>query len=129
MWNNIEVGEQRYQSTTNLEFQIQLQLKYQILMLLAHSTFVIIESPMLVIQGIVLSHFMHDITDSWKYNVHGHSHDLFLVGAITQPLALVCFLPITDAIRQGADPTGLLDHKWLNAFSHIRSKSTIFLCL
>ena len=48
----IEVGEWRYQSTTNLEFQIRLQLKYQIFMLLAHSTFVIIESPMLVIQGI-----------------------------------------------------------------------------
>ena len=51
----IEVGEQRYQSTTNLEFQIRLQFKYQILMLLAYSTFVIIESLMLVIQGIVLS--------------------------------------------------------------------------
>ena len=63
------------------------------------------------------------------YSIYTHSHDLFLVGAVIQPLALVCFLPITDAIRQGANPIGLPDHKWLNAFTHIQSKSTTFLYL
>ena len=71
---------------------------------------------------------MYDITDTWKYNIHGHSIN-FLVGVVTQPLALACFLPITDAIHQEADPIGLPDHKQLNAVSHTQSKSTTFLYL
>ena len=100
-------------------------------MLLAYSTFVLIESLMLVIQGIVLSLLcmISLIHENIIYmGIHNY-YDLFLVGAVTQPLALVCFLPITDAIRRGANPIGLPDRTWLNAFSHTQSKSTTFLYL